>query len=119
MKFAQSISIHPYFKAKEGQLDAFVAKLPEFCELTSKEAGCHFYNFTINGDVIFCREAYQNAEAVVEHLGNVGEALGKALELVDILRVEVHGPAEELEKLKEPMADLKPEWFVLDAAVDR
>jgi len=28
--------------------------------------------------------------------------------------VEVHGPAAELEKLREPLAELKPSWFVVE-----
>lgn len=119
MKFAQSITIHPYFKVNEGQLGAFLSKLPEFSEITSGEAGCLYYNFTVNGDVVFCREAYENAEAVLKHLANVGEPLGKALALAEVIRIEVHGPADELEKLKEPMASLNPEWFVFETGIDR
>jgi hypothetical protein len=36
--------------------------------------------------------------------------------MADLVRVEVHGPAAELDKLKEPLAHLKPDWFVLEGA---
>ena len=34
-----------------------------------------------------------------------------SFELVEITRIEIHGPAEELEKLKEPFAPLNPTWW--------
>ena len=52
------------------------------------------------------------AEAALAHLDNVGALLGEMLKLADLSRLEIHGPAEELEKLKSPLADLKPAWFV-------
>ncbi len=36
----------------------------------------------------------------------------EVLKSVDLIRFEVHGPAAELETLKEPLAKLKPKWFV-------
>jgi hypothetical protein len=36
-----------------------------------------------------------------------------------VTRVEVHGPAAELEKLKGPLADLKPAWFVYECGIGR
>jgi hypothetical protein len=35
--------------------------------------------------------------------------------MADLTRVEVHGPAAELEKLKKPLAHLNPSWFTLEA----
>ena len=69
--------------------------------------------FTINGDEVFCREGYVNAEALLAHLENVGAMLAQALTMADLIRIEVHGPAAELAKLKEPLAHLKPAWFEL------
>jgi hypothetical protein len=65
----------------------------------------------------FCREAYIGAEGVLTHLGNVGELLGKFLELADLARLEVHGPAEEIEKLRTPLADLNPDFFIRDSGL--
>jgi hypothetical protein len=41
------------------------------------------------------------------------------LKVADLIRIEVHGPAEELEKLKAPMAHLNPAWFTLEANLSR
>jgi len=39
------------------------------------------------------------------------------LTMADLTRVEVHGPAEELEKLKKPLAHLDPKWFAIEGEV--
>lgn len=39
--------------------------------------------------------------------------LAEALKIADLMRLEVHGPAAELEKLGQPLAHLNPQWFVL------
>lgn len=82
-------------------------------ELTKTEPKNLFYEFSVNGDEVFCREAYVDAEGLLSHLDNVGALLGHAMKIADLMRVEVHGPASELAKLKEPLAHLKPEWFEL------
>ena len=112
-----AVSIHPYFKVHPGKLEAARALLPKFVEKTTSEPGCVFYEFTINGDVVFCREAYTNAEGALAHLQNVGDILAEMLKLSDLIRLELHGPEQELEKLQGPLADLKPEWFVYETGL--
>ncbi len=103
----------PYFKVHEGQLAAFKAGCVEFVEKTLTEPGCMFYGFSFNGDEAHCREGYQDAEAVLAHLDNVGALLGEALKIADLTRLEVHAPESEVAKLREPLADLNPQFFTL------
>jgi hypothetical protein len=105
---SHAVSLHPYFKIREGNLEAFTALMPDFVEKTSTEPACLYYDFTRNGDMAFCREAYIGAEGVLAHLGNVGELLGKFL---------VHGPAAEIEKLRAPLADLNPDFFIRETGL--
>ena len=70
----------------------------------------------MNGDELFCREAYENAEGLLAHLDNVGALLAEAMKIADLSRIEVHGPAAELEKLQKPLAHLNPKWFTLDTS---
>src|SRR5215211_5854842 len=107
------VSLHPYFKVPPDKLQMLKDVLPEFVAKTRAETQNLFYEFSINGDEVFCREGYVNAEALLEHLENVGAMLEQALAMADLIRVEVHGPAAELAKLKEPLAHLKPAWFEL------
>ena len=92
----------------------FKASLPAFVDKTAAEKNNLFYGFTINGDGVFCREGYTDAEGVLAHLDNVGALLAEALKIADLTRVELHGPAEELDKLKGPLAHLNPAWFVVE-----
>jgi hypothetical protein len=103
----------PYFQINEGQLDAFKALGPKFIERTRNEPGCVHYAFSFNGNIAHCREGYDDAAAVLAHLDNVGALLGEALKIASIMRLEVHGPAAELAKLKGPMANLNPQYFEL------
>lgn len=105
------VSIHPYFKVHAGKLDEFKAALPKFIEMTATEKLNLYYDFTISGDIVYCREAYVGAEGALAHVGNVGPALGELFKIADLARIEIHGPAAELAKLKGPLADLKPTWF--------
>ena len=110
------VSLHPYFKIHSGKRDAIKAMLPRFVDKTATEKGNLFYAFSMNGDELFCREAYENAEGLLAHLENVGALLAEAMKIADLTRTEVHGPAAELEKLKKPLAHLNPKWFSLDAS---
>lgn len=55
---------------------------------------------------VICREGYTSAEGVLSHLNVVGELLAEAQKYADIVELSVQGPAEELEKLKEPLASM-------------
>jgi len=115
----RSVSLHPYFKIRPGQQDAAAALLREFVAKTASEEKMLYYEFTQDGDAIFCREAYVGAEGVLAHLTNVGAILEKMLAIADVTRLEVHGPAEELEKLKGPLGPMNPAWFVYQCGVQR
>ena len=108
------VSLHPYFKVHPGKLEAVKAGFPRFVEKTATEKENLFYGFTVNGDEILCREAYESAEGVLAHLENIGALLAEMLTMADLTRFEVHGPAEELEKLKGPLAHLNPKSFALE-----
>ena len=105
------VSIHPYFKCHEGKLDAFKALLPKFTGVTSTEEKCYYYDYTICGDIVHCREAYDGAEGLMTHLSNVDALIEEVLTFSDLIRVEVHGPAAELAKLKEALVDLDPDYY--------
>lgn len=118
MTHSTVVSLHPYFKAHAGKLPEIMAGLPAFVEKTKGEAKNLYYGFTVNGDEIFCREAYSDAEGVLAHLENVGPQLAELLKVADLIRIELHGPAAELEKLKGPLAQLNPAWFDCECGVD-
>ena len=80
-------------------------------KLSASEPGCLHCAFSFNGSVAHCREGYDNAAAVLAHLETVGALLGEALKLSQLTKLEVHGPAADIDKLREPMAGLAPQFF--------
>jgi quinol monooxygenase YgiN len=116
---SQVVSIHPYFKVHPGKMDEFLESLAAFIEKTADEEKNVYYDFTIHDDVVFCREAYWGADGLLEHLANVGALLGPLMQLAELTRIEVHGTTAELDKLKEPLAGMKPVWFTYLFGVKR
>ncbi len=114
---ANVVSIHPYFKAHAGMAEAFRKSLPVFIERTATEELNLYYEFTSHDDEFFCREGYIGAEGVLAHLDNVGGPLGELLKIADLTRLEIHGPAEEIDKLRGPLGHLNPAWFTLECGV--
>jgi hypothetical protein len=113
------VTIHPYFKVHAGKEADAAALMEEFVATTQKEDKCLFYEFTVNGDEVFCREGYVGAAGTLAHLENVGPVLGKMLQISELTRLEFHGPAEELDQMREPLAHLGAAWFVWRAGIPR
>ena len=111
------VSIHPYFKVNAGKMPEARKLLSQMVTRTSTETANLYYDFTVSGDVVFCREAYVGAEGLLKHVENIGPILAEFLKLAQVLRVEVHGARAHLDKLKGPMAKLNPEWFELACGV--
>lgn len=115
----RSVSLHPYFQVHAGHLEAVQKLLREFVARTQTESKVLYYEFTLNGDIVFCREAYTDADGVLAHLENVQAQLGQMVQHASVVRVEVHGPAEELAKLKGPLGGLNPAWFEYQCGITR
>ncbi len=106
-------TIVPYFKVSSDNLETFKALCEQFVTKTQSEAKCLYYGFSFFEDQVHCREGYEDAEGLLAHLENVGQLLQEALKISDIVRLEVHGPEDELAKLREPLAALNPQFFAL------
>jgi hypothetical protein len=87
------------------------AKLEELC---AKEEKCLYFGFSFDGDKAYCREGYAGAEGVFEHLENVGAYLDDVFSNVEVERIEFHGPAEELAKLKETIESLGANAYAME-----
>ena len=107
-------TIVPYFRVHKGQLQSFKGLCLEFVKATEKEPKCLYYGFSFDGDQAHCREGYEDAEWLLAHLDNVGLLLDQALKIADLARLEIHGPESELSKLREPLDQLNPQFFVLE-----
>ena len=108
---ANLVTIHPYFKVHPGKEQQVAAVQEKFVTKTRSEPKCLFYEFTSLDDTVFCREGYEGAEGVMEHLGNIGEILDEMLTVADLTRLEFHGPAAEIDQLRGPLGHLNAAWF--------
>jgi quinol monooxygenase YgiN len=106
-------TVVPYFEVHAGQLEAFKALVASFVERTRSESGCVHYAFAFDGRIVCCREGYEDAKAFLHHGRNAADLFAEALKISRLLRVEVHAPAAQIEQLREPLAALNPQYFVL------
>ena len=111
-----AVTIHPYFKVSRENLAFFKRLAHDLVETTRGEMGCLFYGFSYSEDEAFCREGYKDAESLVAHLDNVRGLLERLEHIAENSRLEVHGPEEEIAKLKEwlSMKKLSPKYFVIE-----
>ena len=75
--------------------------------------------FSFEGNNVHCREGYDSAAALLAHLDNVGALVQEALTIASLARLEVHAPAAELAKLREPLAGLAPTFFTVESGLRR
>ena len=96
-------------------------KFKDFCEqfisITAQEPKYLYYGFSFDGDNAHCREAYEDAEGLLAHLASVGALLNEVFKIAQVTRLEVHGVAEELAKLREPLSPLGPTYFTLEYGI--
>jgi quinol monooxygenase YgiN len=110
----KSCTIVPYFEVPADKLDRFKEICEQCVAQTSSEPKCLYYGFSFNGNIAHCREGYADAEAALAHMENIEPLLSEALKLAKVIRLELHGLADELAKLRGPLAKFEPEFFVLE-----
>jgi len=108
------VSIAPYFDIPAEHMDEFKQTVEQFVSATRNEDACLYYGFLFDGRRATCREGYAGADGVLAHLANVGELFAHACEIAMLVRMEVHGPAAELDKLRQPLAEMDVDFYVLE-----
>ena len=107
-------TIVPYFNVPDASMPAFKKLCDQFVAKAQNEPKCLYYGFSFSAEQAFCREGYADAEGVLAHLENVGQLLDEAFKIAELTRFEIHGPEEEIAKLREPLAIMKPQFFILE-----
>merc|ERR1712139_446946 len=106
--------LYPYFKLNNP--DEFKKiwsnAYPATKAAAEAEKSCQ-YSFSFeNNDVASCREAYGDAEGILLHLKNVNAPLKAVLDgPADLLCLEVHAPASEIEALRPHLEPLGCQFF--------
>jgi len=109
----EKIQISARFKIHPGKAEAF-KKVVATCVVivSEKEKGktCSQYDWFFSSDnsESVVRETYNDSDAVLLHLGNVGEQLGQLLEMADF-SAEFYGPISD--ELKNAVAPFKPALY--------
>lgn len=110
-----AVSIHPYFRINEGHQEQARSLCEQLIERTRQEPGCLYYAFSFSGELMHCREAYEDAAGLAAHLENSGLLIQELLENhASLERLEVHGPKAELDQLREPLAHMSPQFYTLE-----
>jgi len=117
-----TVTLAPYFKLKNPE--KFKALWKADYEKFGHKEDCVHYAFTFTDDGrAHCREAYKNGEGVLQHITDVGGVFHDKdpetgcihPENADLEKLEVHGPAAELEKIKNSeFKDLPFQYFVTE-----
>merc|ERR1712013_128887 len=101
-----------------GKVDEFKAGFSKFYAATKNgpgAAGCLYYGF--GGDSMYCREGYKSAEDCAKHGADVKEMIEEPMKAVGAgnFKLNVVGPAAELEKLKPKLAPRGAIFWELDS----
>ncbi len=106
-------SVDAYFSVKPGKMTAFERLADQFVEKTHNENGIRYYGWSFNGEEAHCRQGYLDAAGFLEHANNVMPLFQEALKISDCSRLAIHGPEDELEKLRGPMSEVPLQYFAL------
>eukprot|EP00056_Hartaetosiga_gracilis_P022969 m.34446 g.34446 ORF g.34446 m.34446 type:complete len:133 (-) comp9917_c0_seq1:239-637(-) len=106
-----------YFEMEEGKVDDFkaVAKIASD-KVRENEEGCLSFGFVFSQDspTAFFRESYVDGDAVLTHLKVAEDVLPQFFACSKLKSIEVHGPAEEIEKAREPLTKMGATFWSLD-----
>ena len=106
-------TVGAYFNVMPGNMQAFEQLVDQFVEKTRHENGIRYYGWSFMGQEVHCRQGYLNAEGLLEHAANVGDLFREALKIADCAKLAIHGPEDELAKLKDPLSGFGPQFYVL------
>mmetsp|Transcript_2581 Transcript_2581/g.2819 ORF Transcript_2581/g.2819 Transcript_2581/m.2819 type:complete len:181 (+) Transcript_2581:42-584(+) len=105
------VTLVPKWKIKQGprMREQFMALLPKFVERVQANDAetCVHYGFvgpTEDGYVI-CREGYTSAEGALSHILMVDDLSKEVLKYADMVEMQIQGPAEELEIMKQYLGE--------------
>jgi len=111
----ESVSMITYYEVRD--MDSFANLTVEIAEAKKLESPVLSCSFSFNGNQVMCKESYDTADSAKAHLDSSAALTKRAAESADILKVEVMGPEEQLEKLRETFNEVNVMfWATADTA---
>jgi len=82
---------------KDGQLEKLKSAIEPMVDATRTEKGALSYDFWLSADLkkVYVFECYQNSDAVLAHMENVGGLLGAFFECVDLEPIVILGNSSQ------------------------
>ena len=111
------VTVLPEITVPKGRMPDFKKVMENFCSAAKNgTVECLYYGFAESGDKVWCREGYTGAQGVLDHLTEVKQPHEEGLKIVTEagLKVDIIGPASELEKLKPALTPMGAVFWELD-----
>jgi len=106
------------FEVPAGRMDEFKAGFPKFYAATKNGAGasgCYYYSFGIEGNSVFCREGYKDADSLAKHGADVKGMLEEPMKAVGAaMKINIVGPKAELDKVRPKLEPKGAVFWELD-----
>ena len=109
------VTLVGYFKIPASNAEAFRKNCVEMIGLREKEPGhlASAYSFGADGTAV-SREDYVSAEAVMRHMELGSHIFESTQSLVEVTGAEVHGSADNVEKLRELFSGMPSRFYVTE-----
>ena len=109
-----TLTVTAFFSVAPGKMETFEQLADRFIAKTRNENGMQAYGWSFNGEEVHCRQRYLDAAGFLEHVENVFGLFQEALTMSECTRLAIHGPENELAKLREPLAEIDLlQYFIL------
>mmetsp|Transcript_159670 Transcript_159670/g.291372 ORF Transcript_159670/g.291372 Transcript_159670/m.291372 type:complete len:594 (+) Transcript_159670:96-1877(+) len=95
-----TVTLFSYYDYADGNRSHVEAIMAGVITLTKEEPGNLFYGWAHRDTGYVIKDCYVNAQAYLDHVLNMQQLRQNAAKVYSLTKVEVHGPAKELEKLK-------------------
>ncbi|MBB6328212.1 quinol monooxygenase YgiN [Algoriphagus iocasae] len=105
------------FEIHPGKEEEFKSLIPKCIEkVKANETGAERYEWYLNSEGTVCQvlETYSNSDAVLAHMGNVGELLGQLTAISDFTG-DIYGNLSE--ELKVAIAPLPAKKYILHSSI--
>lgn len=113
------VTVITHICAHGDKLDEFKRRCKEFVEVTSTEDKCLFIDVAFDGQNCITHEGYANADGVLDHIEHVRLMMEENLTMVELDRVELCGPSNELDKLREALTAYSPVYYCVEFSFRR